>query len=113
MTEKMQRAIEHIDKQAEKENSAVKIIAQYIIENLIKTDSSADKLLDEKHTLASCFTQIKSKAKSKAVSGCACIDDNTVYAWVREYFGIDSSDLDSAVSRSTADILSFDMFGDL
>lgn len=113
MTEKMQRAIEHIDKQAEKENSVVKIIAQYIIEDLIKTDSAADKLLDEKHTLASCFTQIKSKAKSKAVGGCACIDDNTVYAWVREYFGIDSSDLDSAVSQSTANILSFDMFGDL
>lgn len=110
MTEKMQRAREHIDRQADSESPAVKLIAQYIIENLIKTDSAADKLLDKKHTLKACFESVKSKAKSRAADGCACVDDNTVYAWVREYFGISDSDLGSS---SSASILSFDMFGDL
>lgn len=48
MSEKIQQAIERIDSQSEGQSDAVKIIAQHIIENFIKTDAAAEKLLNEK-----------------------------------------------------------------
>ncbi len=111
MTDKQQKAINHIDAEAEKENDCVKIIAQYIIENLIKTDSAAEKILNEKLTLNACFEKVKSNAKAKALNGCACVEDAVVYRWVREYYGLTAEDLKP--KSDTADILQFDVFGDL
>lgn len=108
MTDIIQKAINHIDTQAEKENDCVKIIAQYIIENLIKTDSAAEKILNDKLTLNACFEKVKSNAKAKAAGGCACVEDAVVFRWVREYYGITAEDLKS--SDDTADILNFDIF---
>lgn len=111
MSEKIQQAIERIDSQSEGQSDVVKIIAQHIIENFIKTDAAAKKLLNKKLTLQDCYKSVQSKAKGKAVGGCACVDDNVVYGWVREYYGLTSSDLKP--DDKASNILSFDIFGDL
>lgn len=111
MTDLIQRAVERIDAQADAENDAVKLIAQYIIEKCIKTDSAAEKFLNEKLTLKACFEKVKSNAKGQAQNGCACVEDEIVYKWVREYYGLTASDL--APSDDTHDVLNFDMFADL
>lgn len=86
MTELMKKAVDKIDKEMEK-NSALKPFAQYIIDELVIDDASAEKILNEKKTLADCYKNITSKARARAVGNCAFVDPETVYEWIRQYFG--------------------------
>lgn len=87
MTEKMKKAIRKIDEAMEKDNK-LKVFAQYIIDNLIVSDDAAEKILDENKGLKKCFEFVKSKAKEQAIGGCACIEDEQVYSWIKEYFSV-------------------------
>lgn len=90
MTEIIEKAITKIDEEAEKLGGGqVMIIASHIIDNYLKTDENAHKVLDNKKTLESCLTSCASKAKQYAVKNMAIIDDKTVYGWVKEYYGFD------------------------
>ncbi|MFR5876351.1 MAG: Cas9 inhibitor AcrIIA9 family protein [Eubacterium sp.] len=88
MTEKIQKAINKIDSEAEKHNDTIaKIIASHIIDNYLNSDENAEKVLDENHTLKKCLDKIKSKARKQASNGMAVIEDDTVYNWAKEYYG--------------------------
>lgn len=109
MTELMKKAVEKIDKEMEKELS-LKPFAQYIIDNLIVSDESAGKILDEKKSLKKCFDEIKAKARKRAVGNCAFVEPETVYAWIREYFGFAENPVSVQADNN---ITNFDIFADL
>lgn len=88
MTEKIQKAIDKIDGEAEKLNNVnARVIASHIIDTYLDNDENAEKVLDEKKILKSCIDSIKSKARKEAVGGCAMIDNDTVFEWAKEYYG--------------------------
>ena len=88
MTEKIQQAIHTIDEDAEKlKDTNARVIASHIIDTYLNTDENADKVLNDKHTLKGCLESIKTKAKKQASNGVAMIADDTVYGWVKDYYG--------------------------
>ena len=92
----IQNAINLIDEQSEKtDNHAIKRIATYILDELLTTDENAEKVLSKEKSLDKCWSFITSKAKKQAVNGCAFVENETVFSWIREYYGI-------AVLQSTA-----------
>lgn len=106
----MQKAIDKIDKQADKQSPAVKIIAQHIIDNYIVSDSAAEKILKDGKTLSGCYNAVKGKASKQKSGNCVVVDDATVFAWVRKYFDLTGEDLKRKDSKK-ANILNFDIFG--
>lgn len=109
MTELIQKAIDKIDKDMEK-NQALKPFAQYIIDTLIVSDNAAEKILDEKKTLTDCYSAITQKARKLALGGCAVLDNETVYDWIREYFGFTELPVSTQAENN---IVNFDVFADL
>ena len=106
MTELMKKAIAKIDAEGEKGGSNQKQIAQYIIDNLIADDVSAEKIIDEKKSLADCMKAVESKARKLAENGCAMIKDEMVYGWVREYYKVEEKAAPSnIISLDLADLL--------
>lgn len=88
MTDIIQQAIEKIDKEAEKlNNTNARLTASHIIDTYLTTDENAEKVLKDKKSLENCFENIRSKARQQAVGNMAMIDDETVYGWVRDYYG--------------------------
>lgn len=112
MTELMKKAIEKIDKNMEK-NTSLKPFAQYIIDELIVDDSSAEKILNEKKSLSACFDAVKTKARQRAVGNCAFVEPETVYSWIREYFGFKSVPENSNSTQTESNIINFDIFADI
>ena len=106
MTELMKKAIAKIDAEAEKGGYMQKSIAQYIIDNLITDDVSAEKIIDEKKSLEDCMKSVESKARKFAEKGCAMIKDEMVYGWVREYYKVEEKAAPSnIISLDLADLL--------
>ncbi len=106
MTELMKKAIAKIDAEGEKGGSNQKRIAQYIIDTLITDDISAGKVTDEKKSLAGCVKAVTGKAREHAENGCAMVEDETVYSWVRKYYGIaEEPRTDNIISLDLADLL--------
>lgn len=88
MTEKIQQAINKIDEESEKLNDTnARIIVSHIIDTYLNSDENAEKVLGDKKTLKACLESIKSKAKKQASNGVAMIADDTVYGWVKDYYG--------------------------
>lgn len=56
----------------------------------VASDSLVERINNGKKTLSDCWKYIVSEAKKKAVKGCACIDDQTVYGWAVHFFEEDS-----------------------
>lgn len=74
-------------------NPSIKKIGEYLAERA-KTDPSVAKNLEkEQKTLNKCYAYIKNEARKQAVSGCACIDDETVYGWAVHYYDEDDIDV--------------------
>lgn len=112
MTEKMQKAIDKIDKDMEK-NAGLKPFAQYIIDELVVSDDAADKILDAKKSLSACFGSVKSRARQRAVGNCAFVEPETVYAWIREYFGFAGVPAKPVSTQAESNIINFDIFADV
>lgn len=103
MTEKIQKAIEKIDKEAEQLGGGqFMVIASHIIENYLVSDSNAEKVLDEKKTLSKCMDKCKNKARQQAKNNCAIIEGETVLGWVSEYYGFE--DLQSPAKNKIIDL---------
>lgn len=88
ISDKIQKAIDKIDKEAEELGGGqFMVIASHIIEKYLASDENADKVLDESKSLKKCIDDCKSKARAEAVGNVAMIADETVYGWVKEYYG--------------------------
>ena len=66
------------------ETEAEKRVKAYLEENA--SDVLAEKINGGKKTLEGFFRYAKDQARAKAVNGCACIDDKTVFGWAIHYF---------------------------
>ncbi len=105
MSEIIQKAITHIDEQAEKAKDALsKTIAQYIIDHCLSSDKNAQLALDSDKSLKKCATQVNANARKLATGGCAVVEDSVVWRWVREYFGFEElqSNAQTAANTQTA-----------
>lgn len=112
MSEKIQKAIDLLDKGGEKYGTYGKLVAQHLIE-LITDDESSEKVLDEKNPFEKCFNSIRDKARKQAVQNCAVIEDAQVYAWAREYYGLTEREAEPPrleVVKKPADDLDIDLF---
>mgnify|MGYP002649087493 CR=1 FL=1 len=96
-----QEAVNKIDSEADKLGEQGQIIAQYIIDNFLSDEQSAE--LVENKTLEECIKELKNKAQRQAKNGVAMIKDDTVYAWVREFYGF----AEKAKSEKVIDLFDF------
>ena len=68
----------------EAKTSNEKLVLKYLEENA--SDVLREKINSGSKTLKECWKYIRSEARKKAVSGCACIDDQTVFGWAIHFF---------------------------
>lgn len=65
-----------------------KHVINFLISKAEEDEDLRSMILDKDKSMSGCMNFIRNKARSKAVSGCACIEDTQVYAWAVEYFGM-------------------------
>ena len=88
LKEKIQKAIDKIDQEAEKMGGAtVRLLCSHIIDHCLVNDENADKVLDEGKSLKGCWDHITSNARKQAAGNCAAVPDDTVYEWAAGYYG--------------------------
>lgn len=92
MTEKIQKAIDKIDQEAEKMGSAsVRKLCSHIIDNYLVNDENADKVLAEGKSLKKCYDHIVENAMNRIVEKkgykCAFVTNDDVYEWAAGYYG--------------------------
>lgn len=81
MTEKIQKAIDKIDQEAEKMGSAtVRLLCSHIIDHCLVNDENADKVLAEGKSLKGCWAYITNNARKQAAGA------DTDVAACRVYF---------------------------
>lgn len=89
LTEGQKRAIEKLDKEME---AAKDPCSKYIAEQLLQLATScpevAEKILEEKKTLAGALDAIKAEAKKHAVGGCGCVDEAQAAEIACKYYNI-------------------------
>ena len=89
LTEGQKRAIEKLDKEME---AAKDPCSKYIAEQLLQLATScpkvAEKILEEKKTLAGALEAIKAEAKKHAVAGCGCVDEAQAVEIACKYYSI-------------------------
>ena len=61
-----------------------KIILAYLKDNA--SDALAERINTGDKTLKQCWNYIVTEAKKKAVNGCACVEDSTVFGWAIHFF---------------------------
>lgn len=85
----IQKAINLIDEQSEQTNNpGIKRIATYILDNLLTSEENALKILKDEKSLKDCWSKIVEKARKQSSGNSAFIEDEVVFSWVREYYGI-------------------------
>lgn len=90
---KIEDAIKKINDEVQKNHNDTNLVhvGEYIID-CITTEKAAEKILTEKKNIAGCMQEIRNKAKKQSYGGMAMIRHETVYGWVREYFGLEAID---------------------
>lgn len=103
-----ENAINKVNKEiAEIKNPYGERLGTYIITELLDSEDNAAKILNEKKTLKGCFSEISSKARKNADGNVAMIDSETVFGWLREYYGISNSDVTADSPEPAGKVLSF------
>lgn len=68
----------------EAKTNSEKLILKYLEENA--SEILKEKINAGEKTLKDCWEFIRGEARKKAVNGCACIDDQTVFGWAIHFF---------------------------
>lgn len=69
------------------ENKQCQIVCNYLKELCNSDEYLRNAILNkENNTVVGMWNYIKDKAKKEAIDGCACIEDNTVFSWARDYW---------------------------
>ena len=91
MTELQEKAIAKIDAEIEKAKGsrAYEVIGDYLINLVTAHPEAAEKLMDEKKSLAGAYKEMESNARKKAHNGCAVLTDEEGFEIVCDYFGLD------------------------
>lgn len=63
------------------------IVCNYLKELCNNDEFLRNAILEkENNSVDGMWNYIKDKAKKEAIYGCACIEDNTVFSWARDYW---------------------------
>lgn len=87
--------------EAEMKTDELKPFGRYILDQLLVSEENAEKVGADGKSLKACFAAVKGKAQKQAHGGCAMIENQTVFKWIREYYGI-ASGSDVAANESPA-----------
>lgn len=88
----------------EAKTSNERLLLKYLEENA--SDVLCEKINSGKKTLKQCWEYIRGEARKKAVNGCACIDDATVFGWAMHFFeedGIKAAKVRGPVREEASD----------
>lgn len=89
LTEGQKRAIEKLDKEMEAaKDSCSKYIAEQLLQMATSCPEVAEKILEQKKTLAGALDAIKAEAKKHAVGGCGCVDEAQAVKIACKYYNI-------------------------
>lgn len=88
---KMLEAKKRISSEMEKvESSYVQVVGEFLLEQLERDPSIADKLTREDKTIVGSLSEMRKEAKKNEVDGVAVLSDEEGFAVVLKYFGIDA-----------------------
>ena len=63
------------------------IVCNYLKELCNNDEYLRNAILEkENNSVDGMWNYIKDRAKKEAINGCACIEDNTVFSWARDYW---------------------------
>ena len=89
LTEGQKQAIEKLDAEMEKaKDSCSKYIAEQLLQLASSCPEVAEKILEQKKTLAGALDAIKAEAKEHAVGGCGCVDEAQAVKIACKYYNI-------------------------
>lgn len=89
LTEGQKQAIEKLDAEMEKaKDSCSKYIAEQLLQLATSCPEVAEKILEQKKTLAGALDAIKAEAKKHAVGGCGCVDEAQAVEIACKYYSI-------------------------
>ena len=89
LTEGQKQAIEKLDAEMEKaKDSCSKDIAEQLLQLASSCPEVAEKILEQKKTLAGALDAIKAEAKKHAVGGCGCVDEAQAVKIACKYYNI-------------------------
>lgn len=89
LTEGQKQAIEKLDAEMEKaKDSCSKYIAEQLLQFASSCPEVAEKILEQKKTLAGALDAIKAEAKKHAVGGCGCVDEAQAVKIACKYYNI-------------------------
>lgn len=89
LTEGQKQAIEKLDAEMEKaKDSCSKYIAEQLLQLASSCPEVAEKILEQKKTLAGALDAIKAEAKKHSVGGCGCVDEAQAVKIACKYYNI-------------------------
>lgn len=83
-------------------NTFVEAIGHYLIDKCGRSEQAAAAIMNPDKTLKGCCDTIVDKAWKKAKGNVAAIQDDTVFGWADEYFGIASDGTGAAAPTQAA-----------
>lgn len=89
LTDGQKRVIEKLDKEMEAaKDPCFKYIAEQLLQLATSCPEVAEKILEQKKTLAGALDAIKAEAKKHAVGGCGCVDEAQAVEIACKYYSI-------------------------
>ena len=89
LTNNQKQAIGKLDKEMEQaKDPCSKYIAEQLLQLATSCPKVAEKILEEKKTLAGALDAIKAEAKKHAVGGCGCVDEAQAVEIACKYYNI-------------------------
>jgi len=86
----LEKAIKKLtdEMEANKSNSNIKVIGDFLIRQLKLSNEDAEKVLQEGKTILKSIDEMSKVAKTKAVNGCGMLTDQEGFGIVLKYFDI-------------------------
>lgn len=91
--------LEKVKEKLKTDNQVEEAIANHLISFCEKEISFADKILNEKKSLAECMEYIKFEARKQAIGNAAVIDRDTVFGWAVHYFDEEDLEFDKVYAQ--------------
>lgn len=89
LTNNQKQAIGKLDKEMEQaKDPCSKYIAEQLLQLATSCPQAAEKILEQKKTLAGALDAIKAEAKKHAVGGCGCVDEARAVEIACKYYSI-------------------------
>lgn len=97
------------DVKEDTERTFIKNQLKAIVDFILADEDLKAKAFQNWKELSRCYKALTENAKKYAIQGVACINDNTVFGWVRDYYNLDDRKkveqerIDAAIARKKAE----------